>query len=52
MIDIETINKIAQVNPNFKEFLIRIKEELTSREIRKEKYDMIFDIEELIEKKV
>jgi len=51
MIDIETINKIAQVNPNFREFLRRIKADLTSREIRKEKYDKIFDIEELIEKK-
>lgn len=51
MIDIETINKIAQVNPNFREFLKRIKADLTSREIRKEKYDKIFDIKELIEKK-
>lgn len=50
VVDIETINKIAQVNPNFKEFLRRIKSDLTSKEIRKEKYDKIFDIEELIEK--
>lgn len=50
IVDIETINKIAQVNPNFKEFLRRIKADLTSKEIRKEKYDKIFDIEELVEK--
>ncbi len=50
IVDIETINKIAQVNPNFTEFLRRIKSDLTSKEIRKEKYDKIFDIEELIEK--
>ncbi|MBX6360158.1 MAG: hypothetical protein IRZ03_08770 [Acidobacterium ailaaui] len=51
IIDIDTINKISQVNPNFREFLKRIKLDLTSREIRKEKYDKIFDIDELIEKK-
>lgn len=50
-VDIETMNKIAQVNPNFKDFLKRIKADLTSKEIRKEKYDKIFDIEELIDKK-
>jgi len=46
------MNKIAQVNPNFKEFLKRIKSDLTSKEIRKEKYDKVFDIEELINKKI
>ncbi len=51
-VDIETMNKIAQVNPNFKEFLKRIKSDLTSKEIRKEKYDKVFDIEELINKKI
>ncbi len=50
-VDIETMNKIAQINPNFKDFLKRIKADLTSKEIRKEKYDKIFDIEELIDKK-
>ena len=52
IVDIETMNKIAQVNPNFKEFLKRIKSDLTSKEIRKEKYDKVFDIEELINKKI
>ncbi len=50
-VDIETMNKIAQINPNFKAFLKRIKADLTSKEIRKEEYDKIFDIEELIDKK-
>ena len=51
-VDIETMNKIAQVNPNFKEFLKRIKSDLTSKEIRKEKYDEVFDIEDLLKKKI
>jgi len=48
IIDIETMNKISQINPDFKEFLKRIKIDLNSKEIRKEKYDKIFDVEELI----
>jgi hypothetical protein len=48
IIDIDTINKITQINPDFKEFLKRIKIDLNSREIRKEKYDPIFDVEDLI----
>ncbi len=51
MVDIETINKIAEVNPNFKEFLKRIMSDLKSREIRKEKYDEVLDIEKLIGRK-
>jgi hypothetical protein len=50
MIDIETMNKISQINPDFKEFIKRIKIDLNSKEIRKEKYDKIFDTEELIKK--
>ena len=42
------INKIAQINPDFKEFITRIKIDLNSKEIRKEKFDKIFnDVEEL-----
>lgn len=48
VLDIEMINKIAQINPDFKEFITRIKIDLNSKEIRKEKFDKIFnDIEEL-----
>lgn len=50
ILDIETINKIAQLNPNFKEFLKRIKSDLTTKEIRKEQYDKIFSIDELKKK--
>jgi len=50
-IDIETMNKISQINPDFEEFLKRIKIDLNSKEIRKEKYDKIYDVEELINKK-
>ena len=48
IVDIETMNKIAQVNPNFKKFLKRIKSDLTTKEIRKEEYDKICDIDDLI----
>jgi hypothetical protein len=48
VLDIEMINKIAQINPDFKEFITRIKIDLNSKEIRKEKFDKIFnDVEEL-----
>ena len=50
MIDIETMNKISQMNPDFREFLKRIKIDLNSKEIRKEKYDKVIDAEELIKK--
>jgi len=50
IIDIETMNKILQINPDFKEFIKRIKIDLNSKEIRKEKYDEIFDSEELVKK--
>lgn len=50
IIDIETMNKISQINPDFEEFLKRIKIDLNSKEIRKEKYDKIYDVEELIKK--
>ena len=50
IIDIETMNKISQINPDFKEFIKRIKIDLNSKEIRKEKYDKIYEVEELIKK--
>jgi hypothetical protein len=48
ILDIEMMNKISQINPNFKEFLMRIKTDLNSKEIRKEKFDKIFEADELI----
>jgi hypothetical protein len=50
IIDIETMNKISQINSDFEEFLRRVKIDLNSKEIRKEKYDKIYDVEELIKK--
>ena len=46
-LDWETINKLT-INKDFKEFLKRIKIDLTSNEIRKEKYDKIYEPEDLI----
>jgi hypothetical protein len=48
VLDIEMMNKICQINPHFKEFLARIKIDLNSKEIRKEKFDKIFETDELI----
>lgn len=46
-LDWETINKLT-MNKDFKEFLKRIRIDLSSNEIRKEKYDKIFSEQELI----
>ncbi len=46
-LDWETINKLT-LNKDFKNFLKRIKNDLTSNEIRKEEYDMVYEPEELI----
>ena len=48
ILDIEMMNKISQINPDFKEFLIRIRIDLSSKEIRKEKFDKIIESDELI----
>jgi hypothetical protein len=48
ILDIEMMNKISQINPQFKEFLMRIKIDLNSKEIRKEKFDKILETDELI----
>ena len=48
ILDIEMMNKISQINPQFKEFLMRIKTDLNSKEIRKEKFDKILETDELI----
>jgi hypothetical protein len=49
-LDWDTINKLAFENPDFKQFLRRIKTDLYSKEIRKEQYDKVFEAEELIRK--
>ena len=48
ILDIEMMNKICQINPHFKGFLARIKTDLNSKEIRKEKFDKIFEPDEII----
>lgn len=47
-VDMETMNRLAQANSGFKEFLRRIKTDLSIREIRKEWYDPIKTSEELV----
>ncbi len=46
-LDWETINKLT-LNRDFKDFLKRIKNDLTSNEIRKEEYDKVYEPEELL----
>ena len=48
ILDIEMMNKISQINFNFKDFLMRIKTDLNSKEIIKEKFDKILETDELI----
>jgi hypothetical protein len=44
----ETVNKLATVNPDFRDFLRRIRIDITGREIRREMYDQVFDKDELV----
>jgi hypothetical protein len=48
VIDWDTVNKLSGMNSDFRDFLKRIKTDMTSREIRKEMYDMILEREELL----
>ncbi len=48
-LDWDTINKLT-MNKDFLDFIKRVKNDLTSKEIRKEKYDKIFDDNELIKR--
>ena len=47
-LDWDTINKLAIENPDFSKFLKRVKTDLSSKEIRKERYDKVFESEELV----
>ena len=44
---LETVNKIAEINPDFSNFLKQVRNDISIREIRKEKYDKIKHFEEL-----
>lgn len=46
-LDWDAINKLT-INVDFKEFLNRVKIDISSKEIRKEKYDNVLETEELI----
>ncbi len=46
-LDWDTINKLAKENKDFKNFISRIKKDIATTEIRKEKYDKVFSINEL-----
>jgi len=47
-LDWDTVNKLALENRDFKNFLKRIKNDLTSKEIRKEQYDKVYSSEEIV----
>ena len=46
-LDWDTINKLASENADFREFITRIKNDLSSKEVRKEKYDRSYNTDEL-----
>lgn len=48
-IDWETANKLATMNPDFRDFLKRIKTDIASREVRREMYDKVLDADELVQ---
>lgn len=48
IIDWDTVNKLSSINPDFRDFLKRIRINMTSREVRKEMYDSVLDKDELI----
>jgi len=47
-VDWETVNKLAGINPDFRDFLKRIRIDISSREIRREMYDRVLDKDELV----
>ena len=46
-LDWESINKLAEENPDFREFLKTIKIDMSSKKIHKEEYDKIIEVEKL-----
>ena len=46
-LDWETINKLT-MNPDFRDFLKRVKTDISSKEVRKEKYDRVLEVEDLV----
>lgn len=48
VVDWDTVNKLAGINPDFREFLRRIRIDMTSREVRKELYDPVMAKDDLM----
>jgi len=48
-LDWDTVNKLASGNSDFKTFLVRIKKDFTSKEIRKDQYDKVYEMEKLVQ---
>lgn len=48
LLDWETLNKLVQMNSDFREFIKRIEKDLSTHEIRKELYDKVLDDEKLV----
>jgi len=46
-LDWDTVNKLAEENSDFRDFILRVRNDLSSKEVRKEKYDRILSAEEL-----
>ena len=46
-LDWEAVNKLT-MNSDFMEFLKRLKTDISSKEIRKEKYDKVWNVDELV----
>jgi len=47
-IDWETMNELANSNPDFRDFLKRIKTDISSQEVRQERYDRVLSKEDLL----
>lgn len=47
-IDWDTVNKLSSMNSDFRDFLMRIRNDMKNQEIRKEMYDRVLEKDELI----
>jgi hypothetical protein len=47
-IDWDTVNKLSSINPDFREFLRRIRIDMSSREVRREMYDPVLIKDDLV----
>lgn len=48
IVDWDTVNKLSSINPDFRDFLKRIRIDMTSREVRKEMYDTVLNKDDLL----